>query len=89
MTRSRTRTPASCCAACTSPTTAIEAVRDCDAAVLVTEWPEIVGLDFDLVAREMRGDVLIDGRNALDPDEIAGRRPALRGHREALSRCRP
>jgi UDPglucose 6-dehydrogenase len=50
--------------------TAIEAVRDCDAAVLVTEWPEIVGLDFDRVAREMRGDVLIDGRNALDPDKM-------------------
>ena len=53
---------------------AIEAVRECDATVLVTEWPEIVALDCDLVAREMRGNVLVDGRNALDagPVKAAG-----------------
>ena len=35
--------------------------------VLVTEWDEFRSLDLGAVAAAMRGDVLIDGRNALDP----------------------
>jgi UDPglucose 6-dehydrogenase len=51
---------------------ALEAVGDADAVVLVTEWPELVALDWAEVARRMRGrgGVVIDGRNALDPDAI-------------------
>jgi UDPglucose 6-dehydrogenase len=45
---------------------AIEAVRDADAVVLVTEWPEFVELDWKEVARAMSGDLVVDGRNALD-----------------------
>ena len=37
-----------------------------DAAVLVTEWPEFLALDWKAVAATMAGDVVIDGRNALD-----------------------
>jgi UDPglucose 6-dehydrogenase len=57
-----------------------------DAAVLVTEWPEIVGLDWPGVRAAMARPVLIDGRNALDPDLMAasgyvyegiGRMPSL------------
>jgi len=44
-------------------------VTGADAVVLVTEWPEIIGLDWPKVAQVMRGDVLVDGRNALDPAE--------------------
>jgi UDPglucose 6-dehydrogenase len=47
-----------------------EAVAGADAAVLVTEWPAIVGLDWAAVAPTMRTPVLIDGRNALDPREM-------------------
>ena len=47
-----------------------EAVEGADAAVLVTEWPAIVGLDWAAVAPTMRTPVLIDGRNALDPLEM-------------------
>jgi UDPglucose 6-dehydrogenase len=36
-----------------------------------TEWPQFVELDWSEVARAMRGTVVIDGRNALDPDAIA------------------
>ncbi len=39
-----------------------------DAVVLVTEWDEFEELDFAAVAEKMAGDLLIDGRNALDPD---------------------
>jgi UDPglucose 6-dehydrogenase len=46
---------------------AIDAVRNADAVVLVTEWPELLELDWASVAAAMRGNVVIDGRNALDP----------------------
>ncbi|MGH2843949.1 MAG: UDP-glucose dehydrogenase family protein, partial [Solirubrobacteraceae bacterium] len=45
---------------------ALEALQDVDAAVLVTEWPEFRELDWQEGARAMRGRVLIDGRNFLD-----------------------
>ena len=48
----------------------LEAVSGADAVVLVTEWPEFLKLDWRLVAERMRGKVVIDGRNALDPDAI-------------------
>ncbi|MGH9901875.1 MAG: UDP-glucose dehydrogenase family protein [Pyrinomonadaceae bacterium] len=48
-----------------------DAVRDADAAVLVTEWASIVGLDWEALRPTMRSPVLIDGRNALDPDAMA------------------
>jgi UDP-glucose 6-dehydrogenase len=48
----------------------LEAVEQADAVVLVTEWPEFLELDWSSVAAAMRGDVVVDGRNALDPDAI-------------------
>jgi UDPglucose 6-dehydrogenase len=49
----------------------VEAViDDADAIVLVTEWPELVALDWPAVASAMSGDVVIDGRNALDRDAV-------------------
>lgn len=44
-----------------------EAARGADAVVLATEWPEYVTLDLAVIADVMRGRLLIDGRNALDP----------------------
>ena len=49
---------------------AIEAVRGADAAVLATEWPAYVTLDLAALRGAMRGDVLFDGRNALDPGRV-------------------
>jgi len=48
----------------------LDAVRDADAVVLVTEWPEFVDLDWRSVARAMRGTLVIDGRNALDAEVV-------------------
>jgi len=48
----------------------LEAASGADAVVLVTEWPEFLKLDWRLVAERMRGKVVIDGRNALDPDAV-------------------
>jgi UDPglucose 6-dehydrogenase len=50
---------------------ALSAVTGADAAVLVTEWDEFKELDFDAVAEAMSGKLIIDGRNALDPEAVA------------------
>jgi UDPglucose 6-dehydrogenase len=47
-----------------------DAVAGADAVVLVTEWPEFAELDLTEVAASMRGHVLVDGRNFLDPDAV-------------------
>jgi UDPglucose 6-dehydrogenase len=44
----------------------LEAVKRSDAIVLVTEWPEFAGLDWNELARATRGSLVIDGRNFLD-----------------------
>jgi UDPglucose 6-dehydrogenase len=48
----------------------LQALADADAAVLVTEWSELVELDWVGVAEAMSGNLLIDGRNALDPAAV-------------------
>jgi UDPglucose 6-dehydrogenase len=48
----------------------LEAVTDADAVVLVTEWSEFLELDWTEVATAMRGNVLVDGRNALDGEAV-------------------
>jgi UDPglucose 6-dehydrogenase len=45
----------------------LEALRGADAAILCTEWPEIVDLDFSRAAEMMQGTLLVDGRYAWDP----------------------
>jgi UDPglucose 6-dehydrogenase len=49
---------------CDSP---LEAVRGADAAVIVTEWPELHAIAREDVRAAMRRPLLIDGRNMLDP----------------------
>ncbi len=41
-----------------------------DAVVLLTEWQELRDLDFEEVASRMRGNLVIDGRNAFDIDRV-------------------
>ncbi len=49
-----------CCA------TPEEVAYDCDALVLVTEWPQYRELAWDELVTRMRSPILLDGRNALD-----------------------
>jgi UDPglucose 6-dehydrogenase len=49
---------------------ALEALAGADAAVIVTEWPEVSELDWAAAGELMRGRVVIDGRNVLDPEEM-------------------
>ncbi|WP_210494045.1 UDP-glucose/GDP-mannose dehydrogenase family protein [Patulibacter sp. SYSU D01012] len=47
------------------------AAKDADAVVLVTEWQEFRDLDLAALRETMAGDVLVDGRNALDGAKAA------------------
>jgi UDPglucose 6-dehydrogenase len=49
---------------------AMDTVEGADALILVTEWPEFLELDWGMVAQTMNGNLLIDGRNALDPQAV-------------------
>ncbi len=51
---------------------ALEAARDADAVVLVTEWPEFAELDFAELAAAMRGRLVMDGRNFFEPEAVRG-----------------
>ncbi len=50
-----------------------ELFQDSDAVVLVTEWKEFLHLPFERLGDLMRQKVFIDGRNALDADEMRAR----------------
>jgi len=49
---------------------ALEALDGADAAVVVTEWPELRDLDWADAAARMRTRLIVDGRNLLDPDQL-------------------
>ncbi len=48
----------------------LEALDGADAAVLVTEWPQLAQVDWAEAAKRMRNPLLVDGRNMLDPAEL-------------------
>jgi UDPglucose 6-dehydrogenase len=45
--------------------------RDCDAVVLVTEWPRFAEMDLARVRASLKSPVIIDGRNLFDPVTMA------------------
>jgi UDPglucose 6-dehydrogenase len=49
---------------------ALEALDGADAAVVVTEWPELRELDWAEAGARMRNRLVVDGRNLLDPAEL-------------------
>jgi UDPglucose 6-dehydrogenase len=54
-------------ALCGSP---LEAVTDADAAVIVTEWPQLLELPSEETRQAMRHPLIVDGRNLLDADTV-------------------
>jgi UDPglucose 6-dehydrogenase len=52
--------------------TILDAVRDSDAAVIVTEWEELRGLPSPEVRDAMAHPLIVDGRNLLDPEAARG-----------------
>ena len=49
---------------------ALEALAGADAAVIVTEWPQIADLDWAGARSLMRTPLVVDGRNVLDPQKL-------------------
>src|SRR5918996_4759824 len=49
---------------------ALDALDGADGAVVVTEWPELRELDWAAARERMHGNVIVDGRNHLDPDAL-------------------
>ena len=47
-----------------------ECVKDADAVVVVTEWPEYRDLDWHHVAELVKRRLVVDGRNCLDADQV-------------------
>jgi UDPglucose 6-dehydrogenase len=45
----------------------IEAVRDAEALIIATEWPQFENTDFSEIKRLMQTPLIFDGRNLLDP----------------------
>ena len=64
---------------------AADAVRGADAAVIVTEWPELRDLPWRELRDSMRTAVVIDGRNHLDGDEMRAAGFAYEGMGRAVS----
>ncbi len=52
---------------CDSPEVLAE---NCDTLVLVTEWDEFRHLDYAKLGRKMRQQIIIDGRNVLNPQKL-------------------
>ncbi len=50
--------------------TPLEALEGADAAIVVTEWPQLKEVDWARAAAAMRRPVLFDGRNLLDPQAM-------------------
>jgi UDPglucose 6-dehydrogenase len=47
-----------------------EAINGCDVLVLATEWNEYKSINFRIVRKLMRGDVVFDGRNIFDQEKV-------------------
>jgi len=47
-----------------------EAIRDCDALIVATEWNEFRNLDMRAVKILLKNPIIIDGRNIYDPKEM-------------------
>jgi UDPglucose 6-dehydrogenase len=62
-----------------------DALDGADAAVVVTEWPELRDLPWDELAARMRTRIVVDGRNHLDPDAMRAAGLAYEGIGRATS----
>jgi UDPglucose 6-dehydrogenase len=47
-----------------------EAINEVDVLLLATDWNEYKNLDFAMVRKLMRGNVVFDGRNIFDPEKV-------------------
>jgi UDPglucose 6-dehydrogenase len=69
--------------------TAAGAIEGADAVVLVTEWSEFGDLDWADAAAAMRGTLVVDGRNFLDPEAVGAAGLTYEGIGRAARTRRP
>jgi UDPglucose 6-dehydrogenase len=50
----------------------LDTARGCDALVVMCDWPEFKELPFKRLAAAMRGNILLDARNALQRSSVEG-----------------
>ena len=48
-----------------------DAVIDADALALLTEWKEFRLPSWSVIHKAMKGNIVVDGRNIYDPDELS------------------
>jgi UDPglucose 6-dehydrogenase len=48
----------------------VTASEDADLVIVATEWPEFRQVDMEAVSQAMRGRLIYDVRNLLDPDAV-------------------
>ena len=65
--------------------TPLETLSGADAAVIVTEWPELKELPLAEVRAAMRRPLIVDGRNMLDPEAVQAAGIAYEGIGRAAS----
>jgi UDPglucose 6-dehydrogenase len=65
--------------------TPLEAVTGADAAVIVTEWPQLKEIVSEEVRSAMRHPLIVDGRNLLDPAAVRAAGFAYEGIGRAIS----
>ena len=53
--------------------------QGCDAVVVVTDWAEYRQIDFADLKNRMRGDLILDARNTLNPQQVSGAGMRYRG----------
>jgi UDPglucose 6-dehydrogenase len=51
---------------------ALAAAEDADVLLVATEWPEFADVSLSALQATMRGSAIVDARNLLDPEEVAG-----------------
>jgi UDPglucose 6-dehydrogenase len=48
----------------------LQCAKDADLLLILTEWPEVKGMDLHALKKAMKCPVIVDGRNIFDPDEM-------------------
>lgn len=46
------------------------AIKQVNAVVIATEWPEFINIDLDALKKSMRGHIVVDAMNCLNPSEV-------------------
>ncbi|MBB2487667.1 UDP-glucose/GDP-mannose dehydrogenase family protein [Mitsuaria sp. WAJ17] len=66
---------------------ALEALQQADALLLVTDWPQFAALPGEALRARLRGALVLDGRNALDGPQLAAAGLQYRGIGRAVAKA--